>query len=308
MKYLGMQYTINGGPPQPADIQELNQLNNFFFIPSVIMACISSRVVLIWILNIIGAAFVFSLSKQLIDPDENKQNIQHFASEHPVANPQVQRLNSKREAPPPTLPKPTHEMKQPVIVEEMPPEIQRVISYEPVEGVRRLEMRTVEPLKSPEQVEYERQKSVSPVRVPVLQQMSRQQSELSKRETQNAYDQQISRQQSELSKRDQPPISPTRPMSIQQQLSADSPLNYRYSTQDAFNSNLQGHNDEEKYGQLPWSYSKDLGDVLKARQQIMTNPNRNSDMPIIPVPDYTIHPNRRDNRNHTSVTNVNYGY
>lgn len=334
MKYLDIHYQItSGGQIVQGNVpKELDQLNPFMFIPSVVMACISSRVVIIWILNIIGASFVFSLSKQLIDPDEDKQNIQHFASERPGANPQVQRLNSRKEAPPPTLPKPIHEP-QPVIVEEVQQEIPRVISYEPVEVVRRMETRTVEPLKSPEQVEFERQRSISPVPLPIKQQMSRQQSAQSKRdprfEQQTSYietpppvfvQQQMSRQQSAQSKLDPrfeqqtayietpPPVSPPRPLSVQQQLSADSPLNYRYSTQDGFNSNLQGHNDEEKYGQLPWSYSKDLGDVLKARQQIMTNPSRNSDMPIIPVPDYTIHPNRKDNRNHTSVTNVNYGY
>lgn len=298
MEYLGIKYeaTSAGVVVPEGDIQDdLNQMNPFMFVPSVIMACLSSRVVIIWVLNLIGASFVFSLSKQLVDPI--KQNIQHFASERPVANPQVQRLNSRKEAPPPTLPKPTY-VTQPVIIEEVQqqPEVQRTISYEPVEGVRRMESRTLEPLKSPEQVEYERQTSISPVPLPIKQQMNRQQSAQSKPtfEPQTSY-------------LEQPPISP-RPLSVQQQLSADSPLNYRYSTQDGFNPNVQGHNDEEKYGQLPWSYSKDLGDVLKARQQIINNPNRNSDMPIIPVPDYTIHPNRRDNRNHTSVTNVNYGY
>ncbi|KAL5292921.1 hypothetical protein ACFFRR_011596 [Megaselia abdita] len=302
MTYLDIKYVVTVAGTEVPNSEmptELNQLNPFMFVPSVVMVCLSSRVLIVWILNIVGASFVFSLSKHLIDPDENQQNIQHFASERPVANPQVQRLNSRKEAPPPTLPKPVHEP-QPVIIEEVQPEFERTaISYEPVEGVRRIETRTVEPLKSPEQVEFERQRSISPVPIPIKQQMNRQQSALSKREptfeAQTSYIEQS------------PAVSPSYVLSVQQQLSADSPLNYRYSTQD-FNSNLQGHNDEEKYGQLPWSYSKDLGDVLKARQQIMTNPNRNSDMPRIPEPDYTIHPNRRDNRNHTSVTNVNYGY
>lgn len=297
MKYLDISYTITDvatGQVIPAENDEVNnvlsQLNPFMFVPSVIMACISSRVVIIWILNVIGAAFVFSLSKELIDPDEDKQNIQHFASERPVANPQVQRLNSRNEAPPTIPPKPTHEQ-QPVIIEEVQPEIQRVMTYEPV---RRMETRTVEPLKSPEQVEYERQRSTSPVPFPIKQQMSRQQSAQSRQP--QPYEQQSSYIE--------PQPVPVRPMSVQQQLSVDSPLNYRYSTQDGFNANIQGHNDEEKYGQLPWSYSKDLGDVLKARQKVISN--RNSDMPIIPVPDYTIHPNRQNNRN--PVTNVNYGY
>lgn len=303
MEYLGITYvtSLNGVDFDPNNTQEtadLSQLNPFIITPPIVMICLSTRVVLIWILNIIGCVFVYTLSKQLIDPFENKQNIQHFASERPVANPQVQRLNSRREVPPPVPAKPVHQ-EQPTIIEEVqrPMEVQRVISYEPSEGVRRVETRTLEPLKYPEE-DYERQRSISPVPIPIKKQMSRQQSNQVKREPQY---------EAQASYVEQPPISPI-PMSIQQQLSADSPLNYRYSSTSDVNANLQGHNDEEKYGQLPWSYSRDLGDVLKARQQIMTNPNRNSDMPIIPVPDYTIHPNRRDNRNTTAVSNVNYGY
>lgn len=303
MEYLGITYvtSLNGVDFDPNNTQEtadLSQLNPFIITPPIVMICLSTRVVLIWILNIIGCVFVYTLSKQLIDPFENKQNIQHFASERPVANPQVQRLNSRREVPPPVPAKPVHQ-EQPTIIEEVqrPMEVQRVISYEPSEGVRRVETRTLEPLKYPEE-DYERQRSISPVPIPIKKQMSRQQSNQVKREPQY---------EAQTSYVEQPPISPI-PMSIQQQLSADSPLNYRYSSTSDVNANLQGHNDEEKYGQLPWSYSRDLGDVLKARQQIMTNPNRNSDMPIIPVPDYTIHPNRRDNRNTTAVSNVNYGY
>ncbi|XP_055845646.1 uncharacterized protein LOC129911761 [Episyrphus balteatus] len=261
----------------------LKDYDIFFMIPAVVFACITSRIVLIWLLNIFGSIFCMSLAKIMSSNNDEENSKQ---SRRPSSADTAVPFDSNNE------------------MEEQTVEVRFRPSPETVRKVRS----TLEPVqKSPVQTPTT-EKPIEPYALPVLRPTSSNKNsrvsvpksppinpaEASTYQISDAHPENLDYPPNRLST----PSSHKR--SVTPELSAISPLNLRYSTVDG--ASLfpnQPHVSQELRGQLPWSYTNIMNDPI-AQKKIhshLTPPaddDSDKDFPPIPVPDYTLHPPKKD--------------
>uniref|UniRef100_A0A0K8VHR0 Uncharacterized protein n=2 Tax=Bactrocera latifrons TaxID=174628 RepID=A0A0K8VHR0_BACLA len=240
----------------------MNYLENFdayFITPAVVMTCLSSRVVLIWLLNIFGTGFCLSLS-----------HIMAKNSSSSITNESSTNLSGDQCSSTATIDR--HVIDTNIRRTELPP-------IQPGTNTKEIVI---------EQVPSQNEKSFNGNSTPVTLATIRQVSAVS---TQNDSEQLKTVENKNISYRhadshpdrlDYPttnsrPISPVLPLEQAQHLSTETPLNSRYSNVEQSNARLNA----ELRSQLPWSYTNMIGKPqvpLKPQKQIY---------PEIPKPDYT---------------------
>lgn len=262
-------------------IDYIKDYNIFFAIPAVVFTCITSRIVLIWLLNIFGSIFCMSLASTLSSNYDEERNQK-----------QTRRPSSADTA----VPCDTNSE-----IQEEPVAIRFRPSPEEVHKVRS----TLEPVqKSP--IPSPTIEPAEPYPMPVLRHPSNDtNSRVSVPKSPTTPGEASTYQISDAhpEKLDYPPnrysAVPSQTRSITPELSAISPLNLRYSTADG--STLfpnQPHITQELRGQLPWSYTNIMNDLI-AQKRIQSHlpqneENEDENYPPIPVPDYTLHPPKKD--------------
>ncbi|XP_069966966.1 uncharacterized protein [Bactrocera oleae] len=255
-------FTYIGANTTNGDLMNfLESYDAYFITPALVMTCLSSRVVLIWLLNIFGTGFCLSLSHVLAKNSSslitNESSI-NTSGDHSssIANIEKNMINTNP----------------------------RRSEVKPIQfGVNTPEIVT-------EQASIQNEISFNDHPTPNTSTTIRQVSSVS---TQND-SAQLNTVENNTSYRhadshpdrlDYPatnsrpisPISPILPLEQVQHLSTETPLNSRYSSVEQSNSRLNA----ELRSQLPWSYTNMLGKPqvpLKPQKQIY---------PEIPKPDYT---------------------
>ncbi|XP_055911521.1 uncharacterized protein LOC129945691 [Eupeodes corollae] len=263
----------------------LKDYDIFFIVPAVVFACITSRIVLIWLLNIFGSIFCLSLATILSsnNEEEHKQQPRRPSSADTV-------LPSDS---------PTEIREEPIGVQFRP-------SPETVRKVRS----TLEHVPTAPSVGTPSPEPMEQYALPVAPQQSHKNSRISMPKSPSSNPAEASTYQisdAHPEKLDYPAPAPNRystqtsqTRSVTPELSAISPLNLRYSTVDG--ASLfpnQPHVSQELRGQLPWSYTNIMNDpIAQKRIQAHLPPDESKDnhedFPPIPVPDYTLHPPKKE--------------
>ncbi|XP_023309405.1 uncharacterized protein LOC111691016 [Lucilia cuprina] len=248
-----------------ADEKVIDVLSNFdayFITPAVVMTCISSRVILIWLLNIFGSSFCLSLSNTLSKRNSSKQvSINSLATTSTVPVTSNQQLRQEI-----TSVRSTQENS--LKVEKVPkPELPSL----QIHNIQRQSSLT-----SPAN-QSSRPYSVQSPNMPMANIYP---TAPSSNESQATNDMATTYRNTE-SHPDRLNYPLQRNTSqYQQELSPISPLNNRYSTtNDSFQFSMQNQRvSEELRGQLPWSYTSMPPPVPKKTQMHV--------YPEIPAPDY----------------------
>ncbi|XP_073839300.1 uncharacterized protein isoform X2 [Musca autumnalis] len=263
----------------------LKPFTAYFVTPSVIMTCITSRIVLIWLLNIFGSSFCLSLSSVLSKRNSSTKSSVTSAntvSTLPVATPQerqpyrevqimAEEMQQQQRA---VTPQPQRESElirpKPLIIQN-PASVQRQSSIPPQNRPYEHQQSPSAPVPSPiypsvnEQVTY-RNTETHPDRLNYPPQPPQSQPQA-----------QAQTQPPQLQLQLQPPKTPVH----HEQLSPISPLNLRYSMAGDYYSPQPQQNQrvsEELRGQLPWSYTSIPPPTPKKPQMQV--------YPEIPEPDY----------------------
>ncbi|KAL9910693.1 uncharacterized protein ACN427_005237 isoform 1-T4 [Glossina fuscipes fuscipes] len=249
----------------------LKSYDAYFITPAVVMTCISSRIILIWLLNIFGSAFCLSLSRLLAKPNSSSKG-------------SVSSGATDSTAPLPRLP----------IVSQT----KREYSKETQTTMAKDEQRHV-PLRLASQLQEDHLIKPKPLQVQNVYSLQREPSLIVKQQAETAPSAPLRREHptneqtitnhSTNANADRldytsPPVSQ---ILHQQQLSTETPLNYRYITtsENYHMPSLNPRVSEELRGQLPWSY-------INTQPSNQNNPARRATLqayPEIPVPDYERH-------------------
>ncbi|KAM7358501.1 uncharacterized protein ACRADG_003452 isoform 1-T8 [Cochliomyia hominivorax] len=235
-------------------LQVLSDFDAYFITPAVVMTCISSRVILIWLLNIIGSSFCLSLSNTLSKRNSSKQS-------------SVNSLATTVTAPITSPQQPQSQQPSANVVEQSKPTLQP------------LQIQVLQRQTSVQQQSNQNNRSniQSPTTVSVINPYPTAPSPI------------VSQANSEVSvtyrNTETHPDRLNYPLQrntsqYQQELSPISPLNNRYSTtNESFQFPMQNQRvSEELRGQLPWSYTSMPPPVPKKPQMQV--------YPEIPTPDY----------------------
>ncbi|XP_053955563.1 uncharacterized protein LOC128861450 [Anastrepha ludens] len=258
-------FTYIGADKSNTDLMTiLENFGAYFITPAVVMTCLSSRLVLIWLLNIFGTGFCLSLSHVLAknnsNPLKNEQvselsDEQRFVETNIVNTVLHPNSRTPEDTPRQTTPMPKTILSEPnptsnkslKISPESPTPIQPVL-------VRRLS-------------------SVSTSNV------NQQLKSIQNNTTYRNADAHPDRLDYPSTKAD--PIPPTLPLEQVQHFSTETPLNSRYTNSEASQLSNQRVTAELR-SQLPWSYTNILGNP-----QVPPKPQKPL-YPDIPQPDYTI--------------------
>uniref|UniRef100_A0A1B0AG17 Uncharacterized protein n=1 Tax=Glossina pallidipes TaxID=7398 RepID=A0A1B0AG17_GLOPL len=249
----------------------LKNYDAYFITPAVVMSCISSRIILIWLLNIFGSAFCLSLSRLLAKPNSSsKSSVSSGATDSTAPLPRT-----------------------PVVSQT-----KRERSEEPQTTMPNDEQRRV-PLRQSSKLQEDHLIKPKPLQVQNVHSLQREPSIIAKQQAENAPSAPLRRehptneQTITIHSTNANPdrldytSSPITQILHQQQLSTETPLNYRYITTSE-NYHTPSSNprvSEELRGQLPWSY-------INTQPSNQNNPTRRATLqtyPEIPLPDYERH-------------------
>ena len=233
----------------------LSTYDAYFVTPAVVMTCISSRVVLIWFLNIFGTIFCLSLSNVLANQADNSTN---------NAGKEQRRLEQQQE----------HQQVQQALQSLYPED--RQIPPQP----------QIEPKPLPiQQNSYEADNRRSGDFGPSAPPSNR--TENNSRLIIQAKGVTTYRNTDTHPDRLDYPVQPTTAEirnATESEISPTSPLNQRYSTPDGPQyPNPQQRVSYELRSQLPWSYTNSMSKPGQSPEDLY---------PTLPVPDYTLHQQR----------------
>lgn len=251
----------------------LRNFSAYFITPAVVMTCISSRVVLVWFLNIFGSSFCLSLSNVLSKRNSSAQssvNSLATTSTAPVTRPQEQ--PTRQEIQPAQQQQPQQQyiapiqQQEPNLIRPKPLQIQNITSVQRQSSVPPQQNRPYEVQSPVIPVSNLYPSAPSPNESPATSEVP------TYRNTETHPDRLNYPSQQQQSPR---PLSP-----YQQELSPISPLNNRYSTaNDSFQFQVPNQRvSEELRGQLPWSYTS-MPPPIPKKPQLQVYPE-------IPTPDY----------------------
>lgn len=241
----------------------MEKFDAYFITPAVVMACLSSRVVLIWLLNIFGTGFCLSLSHVLAK--NNSNSITNESSTN-ISGDQSSSIG--------------------VIGNNSVDTNPRRSELKPIQTGARTQELVTEQIRTPIQNEINSNENPPSIVSTTIRQVSsvsiQNDSEQLKTVDNNGSYRNTDTHPDRL---DYPatssrPISPSLPLEQVQHLSIETPLNSRYSNVDVSmqpNSRVNA----ELRSQLPWSYTSMLG-----KPQVPLKPQKQV-YPEIPKPDYT---------------------
>ncbi|CAD7004914.1 unnamed protein product [Ceratitis capitata] len=243
----------------------LEKFDAYFITPAVVMVCLSSRLVLIWLLNIFGTGFCLSLSHVLAKNNSTSSLNEGVSNSSPTqAISEASTFNAQSEI----------KLQQP---EVRPNQSSLNPQTSVIEQIRIHQQASINshgntpptPLIDPPKIR--RLSSISTSRD--SEQLNPAQNNVTYRNTDTHPD-----------RLDYPavrtrPISPELPMEQVSQLSVETPLNSRYSIIDG-SQQPNARVNAELRSQLPWSYTNILGNP-----QVPLKPQRPI-YPDIPKPDY----------------------
>ncbi|XP_061393286.1 uncharacterized protein LOC133328754 [Musca vetustissima] len=279
-------FTYLGLSTAEAAMNILKPFSTYFVTPSIIMTCITSRIVLIWLLNIFGSSFCLSLSSVLSKRNSSTKSSvtsANTASTLPIATPQERQ--PYREA------------------QMMAEEIQQQQRSSTPTGQRESELIRPKPLIIQNPSSVQRQSSIPPQNTRAYEQQQQPSAPVQSPKIYPSVNEQMTYRNTEThpdrlnyptqqQQQSQPPPQPQTqlpPLQLQppktpvnhEQLSPISPLNLRYSVVgDNYSPQSQQNQrvSEELRGQLPWSYTSIPPPTPKKPQMQV--------YPEIPEPDY----------------------
>ncbi|XP_017071647.1 uncharacterized protein LOC108108203 [Drosophila eugracilis] len=253
----------------------LEQFGVYFSTPSIVLLCLTSRVAIIWLLNIIGVSFCLSLSGIMA-----KQNAAAAAlsrsqapTRQPTPQPVVAPVQPVVQATLVEAPQPSAPLESPQYPDQIRPKPLPI--FIPAEqNLQRQDSRQFAPgdrttLQSPVMV--------LPPQVPQQRDVVSPQPDINTYRTTEAHPDHLNYPPSE-------PPTPRSPSPAVQQLAVNSPLNNRYS--DMYPPPANPRVSEELRNQMPWSYTsmvtKPPPPPRKPQLQVQIYPQ-------IPEPDYAEH-------------------
>ncbi|XP_017011715.2 uncharacterized protein [Drosophila takahashii] len=265
LDYIGVAYSDT-----TSDIWTLMEpFGVYFSTPAIVLLCLTSRVAIIWLLNIIGASFCLSLSG--IMAQQNAAKAALTSSQAPTRQP---------------TPQPVVAPIQPALVETIQPSA-------PLESPQYPEQILPKPLPIFVPSEQQQQQFApgdrttlqSPVMVlpPIVPQQQQPRDVVSPQPDINTY-RTTEAHPDRLNYPPSEPSTPRAPSPAVQQLAVTSPLNNRYS--EMYPAPVNPRVSEELRNQMPWSYTsmvtKPPPPPRKPQLQVQIYPQ-------IPEPDYADH-------------------
>uniref|UniRef100_A0A1L8EIE5 Uncharacterized protein n=2 Tax=Haematobia irritans TaxID=7368 RepID=A0A1L8EIE5_HAEIR len=260
----------------------MNILRNFdvyFVTPSIVLTCISCRIVLIWLLNIFGSSFCLSLSSALAKRNTSTKSSVTSAnttSTAPVATPQEEQPN--REDQMMAIASEIESQQRPA---SPPPRESQLIRPKPliIQNPSTTSIQRQSSIMIPQSSRpYDLQSPTAPITTPTVYTPTNEQVTYRNTETHPDRLNYPQQQQQQQPKTPLYPPTPSRSPSYHEELSPISPLNSRYN--DGFSPLPQQNQriSEELRGQLPWSYTSIPPPTPKKPQMPV--------YPEIPEPDY----------------------
>ncbi|XP_016991709.1 uncharacterized protein LOC108053527 [Drosophila rhopaloa] len=271
LNYIGVKYTDTASEVWSV----MEPFGVYFSTPSILLLCLTTRVAIIWLLNIIGVSFCLSLSGIMAQQNAAKAAVSR--SQAPTRQPTplpvpavVQPVVEATlvQAIPPSAPQESPQYPEQIRPKPLP-------IYIPSEqGVQRQDSRPYAPgdrttLQSPVMV--------LPPQVPQQRDVVSPQPDINTYRTTEAHPDRLNYPPSE-------PPTPRAPSPAVQQLAVTSPLNTRYS--EMYPAPVNPRVSEELRNQMPWSYTS----MVTKPPPPPRKPNLQVQIyPQIPEPDYADH-------------------
>lgn len=277
MHTVSAEKTFNyvGASTSDEDVMKfLKNYDAYFITPAVVLTCISSRIILIWLLNIFGSGFCLSLSRLLAQPNSSsKSSVSSGATDSTAPLPQTPMVNQTRRGQNEGLKAVSANDEQQSLSAMQSSKLDEPQLIKP----KPLQLQNVYSLQKEPSIIFKQQASTDssiPSALP--------------RRVHSTNEQTISYHSTNPNPdRLDYSSQPISQVLYQQQLSTETPLNYRYITAPE-NYHMPSSNSrisEELRGQLPWSY-------INIQPSNQNSPARRATLqtyPEIPVPDYERH-------------------